>query len=361
MENRTYPIRGADPLKKPQAILLALLFVFALKANAQKNPPLRLIATTPLPELVGDLEFFAPDLKGNRLFLCAENSKTVEVFNLRTGKRIHTITGFGQPHDIVYLPDSNKLVVTDGGDDFGWVELVSGENYQIIDKIKLPPAVDEAVFDPVNKYFYVESGSGEPGGNTHLLNIIDTKNFKFVGNVTLPGKNSEAMAVDRAAKKLYVNNSGTSEVVVVDLATRQVIGRWPLAEAHNLNGLALDEANHRVFSATRQPPKFWVLNTDTGKVVVTLPCTAYNDHMIFDSARKRIYVTGTETASVFEQRDADHYDHIADVPTGYRAKTSLFVPELKRIYIALSGKDMNGTSLLKPGAQLAIQIYQVQP
>jgi DNA-binding beta-propeller fold protein YncE len=348
-------------VKKSIALFLTLFVVFALRTNAQDKLPLKLIATTPLPELVGDLEFFAPDLKGNRLFLCAENSKTVEVFNLRTGKRIHTITGFGEPHDIVYLPESNKLIVTDGGDDFGWVELVSGENYQIIDKIKLPNAVDEAVFDPVNQYFYVESGSDEPGGKTHFINIIDAKNFKLVGNITLPGKTSNAMAVDHAAGKLYVNNSGTSEIVVVDLRSRQIIARWPLPGAHGLNGLAFDEANHRLFSASRTPSQFWVINTDTGQILTTLPCTAYNDHMIFDAARKRIYITGTETASVLEQRDADHYEHLAEVPTGYRSKTSILVPELNQLYVALSGKDMSGKPLVKPGVQLAIKIYQVQP
>jgi len=348
-------------VKKSHALFLTLFVVFALETKAQQKLPLKLIATTPLPELVGDLEFFAPDLKGNRLFLCAENSKTVEVFNLRTGKRIHTITGFGEPHDIVYMPDSDKLIVTDGGDDFGWVELVSAKNYQIVDKIKLSNAVDEAVFDPVNNYFYVESGSDEPGGNTHLINIIDAKNFKLVGNITLPGKTSNAMAVDHAAEKLYVNNSGTSEIAVVDLRTRQIIARWPLPEAHGLNGLAFDETNHRLFSATRNPSQFWVFDTDIGKIVTTLPCTAYNDHMIFDAARKRIYITGTETATVIEQRDADHYEHLAEVPTGYRSKTSIFVPELNRLYVALSGKDMSGKPLLKPGVQLAIRIYQVQP
>jgi DNA-binding beta-propeller fold protein YncE len=303
-------------LKKSLAIFSTLFVVLALEANAQNKLPLKLIATIPLPDLVGDLEFFAPDLKGNRLFLCAENSKTVEVFDLLTGKRIHTITGFGEPHDIVYLPDTDHLIVTDGGDDFGWVERVSAKTYLIVDKIKLPNAVDEAVLDPVNKYFY---------------------------------------------EKLYVNNSGTSEIAVVDLRTRQVIARWPLPEAHNLNGLAFDEANHRLFSATRNPPKFWVFDTITGQIVTTLTCTAYNDHMIFDPVRKRIYITGTETASVIEQRDADHYENIAEVPTGYRAKTSIFVPELNRIYIALSAKPMPGTSLTKPGAQPAIKIYQVQP
>src|SRR2546429_6762108 len=49
-------------------------------------------------------------------------------------------------------------------------------------------------------------------------------------------------------------------------------------------------------------------------------------------------LTGTETTTVFEQKDADHYTHIGDVPTGFRARTSILVPELNRLYIAVSGK-----------------------
>ncbi len=349
-------------MKKSPAILSTLFVAFALGATAQDKPPLKLIATTPLPKLVGDLEFFAPDIKGNRLFMCAENSGTVEVLDLHTGKWLRSIPGFKAPHDIVYLPETNNLVVSDGDDDFGWAYLLSGSTYKIIDKIKLPNDVDEAVFDPKQKLFYIESGPAQPdGGKTHLINIIDTKNFKLVGTISLPGKSSSAMIVDRAAEKLYVNNSGTSEILVVDLKTRKVISKWPLAGAKNLNGLGLDEANHRLFSATRIPAKFWVLNTDTGKVVTTLPCTNFNDHMIFDEPHKRIYITGTETATVIEQRDADHYTVRAEVPTGYRAKTSILVPEVNRLFVALSAKDMSGKPLVKPGTQNAVKVYEVLP
>jgi DNA-binding beta-propeller fold protein YncE len=339
-------------VKKTLIIFLALVVVLMSKASG--DLPLKLIATTPLPGFEGDLEFFAADVKGNRLFLCAENHKTVEVFNLQTGKRIRSIGGFGVPHDILFLPDSNSLIVTDGGEGFGWVELVSVENYKIVDKIKLPSDVDEAVYNPINKYFYVQSGGEETGGKTHLLNIIDTSNFKLVGSITLPGNHSNAMATDHSGTRLYVNLTSIDEVGVVDLETRQLIARWPVPEAHHPNSIAIDEVNHRLFTATHQPAKFFVFDTVSGKVVATLPCTGLNDHMTFDAARRRIYVTGTETASVFEQRDADHYEHIADVPTGYRAKTSLFVPELNRLYVALSGKE-------RPGAKLAVHIYQVQP
>ena len=331
---------------------LTLLFCSATPLIAQEKAPLKLIATTPLPGFSGDFDHFGVDLKGNRLFLAAEDHMTVEVFDLRSGKPLHSITGFGQPHAILYMPETNRLIVTDG-DDFGRVALANGQNYEIVDSIKLPPGVDGAVFNPVSKDYYVESG-GPAGAASHLLNVIDTKKFKHTGNITLPGNHSEAMAMDRAGKKLYVNLTTTSEVGVVDLSTRQLTARWPVPDAKVENSMVLDEPNHRLFIATRQPPKFIVINTDTGKVVMTLPYSGFNDDMWFDRPRKRIYATGSETTTVIRQVDADHYEQVAEVPTGFRAKTSIFVPELNRLYVAVSGKG-------KPDAKLALQIFEVQP
>jgi len=338
-------------MKKALAICSLLLLALAPKAGAQATQPLKLIASTPLPGFAGDFDHFAVDLKGKRLFLAAEDHKTVEVFDLE-GKRIHSITGFGQPHAAVVLSDSN-IMVTDG-DGFGSVALVDGKNYKIINTIKLPPGVDGAVFNPVNQYYYVESGSDDAKAMTHEINIIDTKNFKLVGAITLPGTHSEAMAISKDGKKMFVNLTGPKEVGVVDLNTRQLIARWSIPEAETPNSMGLDEPNHRLFIATRKPPKFFVFDTDTGKVVTTLACASMNDDMWFDVPRKRIYITGTEATTVLEQRDADHYSQIAEIPTGYRAKTSLLVPQLNRLYVAVSGKG-------KPEAQLSLQVYDVQP
>ncbi|MGH9643687.1 MAG: YncE family protein [Terriglobales bacterium] len=341
-------------------VYLALVLTLASVLTSQTVPPLKLIATVSLPELVGDLEFFAVDVSGNRLFLCAEDGKTVEVFNLGTGQRIHTISGFDKPHSIVYLPDSNELVVSDGGASFGWVDRVSATTYKIIDRLRLPNEVDEAMFDPVTKYFYVESGAEQTGGAGHLINIVDTATFKRIGEIAIRGKESSAMAVDHVTQRLYVNNSLSGEISVVDLHTLRVVDTWPLPGTHHLNCLAFDSVNHRLFSASRDPGKFWVINTDTGKIVSTLSCAESNDNLIYDRQRMRIYITGNDFATVIQQHGPDDYQKIADVPTGYRAKTSLLVPELNRLYIALSGKGPGG-QLLKPGAQLAVKIYEVQP
>jgi len=331
-------------------ICLILLALAGLRAGAQQQPALKLAGTMPLEGFSGDLDHFGVDLKGHRLFLAAEEHKTVEVFDLRTGRRIHSITGIDHPLTMVYLPESDQLMVTDG--DVGAVRLVDCKNYRIVSTLTLGHAVDHSAFDARSKYYYVETDNAD-SAKTHVLSIIDTKSFQRVGDIPdLPGNSNEGMIIDRAGNSLYVNLTGTDEVGVVDLKSRRLVMRWPLPDAHMAHAIALDEKSHRLFTATRNPPKFIVFNLDTGKVVATLPCVGVNSDMWFDIARKRIYVTGSETASVFEQHDADHYEHMTEVPTAYRAKSSIFVPELNRLYVADSGKG-------KPDARLALQIFEI--
>jgi DNA-binding beta-propeller fold protein YncE len=342
-------------MRKSPAFYLITVLMVAVGLLAEGKPPLRLVRAIPMPGFEGcDFDHFDSDLKGNRLILAAEDHNTVEVFDLRSGKRLRSITGFDHPHGIVFLPDSNKFIVTDGGSAFGMAKLVSGDTFKVVDTIKLPPGADNAVYDPTRKYVYVENRGEDPSGNSNILSIIDTKTFKHIGDITLPGRNSQAMAVERSGKRLFINLAATNEVGVVDLQTRLVIARWPVPEASVQDALALDEANHRVFIACRKPPRFIAFNTDTGQVVANLPCVGTNDDMFYDAAHKRIYVTGDGTTSVYQQVDADHYEHISEIPTGVHGKTGLLVPELNRLYIELSGKA-------NPDAKLALQIYQVQP
>src|SRR6266478_3571756 len=71
-------------VKKVLAAILWLvpaIGVIALSSGAQVKQPLKLVATTPLPGFSGDFDHFALDLKGKRLFLTAEDHKTVDVFD----------------------------------------------------------------------------------------------------------------------------------------------------------------------------------------------------------------------------------------------------------------------------------------
>src|SRR5467141_3404181 len=101
--HRTHAPPRRDKLRQLLKICTMTVVLCALTVKAQEKLPLKLIATTPMPSFSGDFDHFGLDLKGRRLFLASEDQKTVEVFNLRTGERIHSIKGFGQPLTMAYL------------------------------------------------------------------------------------------------------------------------------------------------------------------------------------------------------------------------------------------------------------------
>src|SRR5437588_1884512 len=117
-------------MKKIMTVLIAVSML-SLPAVPQKpkDASLRLLTSTQLPGIEGDFDHFAADVNSNRLYLAAEDHKSVEVFNLRTGKHIRSITGFGTPHSILPLPESNRIFVVDGG--VGEVKVLNAHTYAV--------------------------------------------------------------------------------------------------------------------------------------------------------------------------------------------------------------------------------------
>jgi hypothetical protein len=102
--------------------------------------------------------------------------------------------------------------------------------------------------------------------------------------------------------------------------------------------MALDESNRRLFVGTRDPPKLLVFDTGSGKVISILDIAKDPDDIFYDAANKRIYVScGEGFINVFQQqqKNANQYNAIANISTAPGARTSLLVPELNRLYIAV--------------------------
>src|SRR6266566_3405068 len=81
-------------MKTYLAILLTLCVAFVSRAQGQGLPTqptsglLRLVQTIPLPT-EGYMDRLTVDIKGQRLFICGENNKTLIAVDLRAGKVIH--------------------------------------------------------------------------------------------------------------------------------------------------------------------------------------------------------------------------------------------------------------------------------
>ena len=116
--------------------------------------------------------------------------------------------------------------------------------------------------------------------------------------------------------------------------------------------MAFDEPAHRLFISTRNPERLIVLNSDSGTIVASLPCVHMVDDMSYDPKSKRLYLAGSDFVDVFEQKDADHYEQIGHVPSAFRAKTAILVPELNRYFLAVPRHEDKAAE---------VRVFEVQP
>jgi DNA-binding beta-propeller fold protein YncE len=336
-------------MKRTVVMLCMTLGLFAGKMQAQESAPLKLVQTFKLPvDVKGNFDHFAIDLAGNRLFATPEAYKAVLVFDLKTGKLIHKITGIEKPHAILYREDLKRLYVTDG--DSGDVKIVDSDSYAILSSVKLLEDSDSIGYDAVTKYLYIDNGGGDVHQTYSMLSVVNTTAGKKVADIKVDGDTLEAMVLEKSSNRIFLNNKAKSQVDVIDREKRTLITSWPITLAKTNVAMAYDEANHRLFVACRSGG-IVVLDTQSGKEITVLAITKGVDDLVFDPASKRLYASCDGDASVYEQTSPDKYKLLGKVPTGPLARTALLVPQLSRYFVAV---PQHGTS------NAEIQVFEVQ-
>jgi DNA-binding beta-propeller fold protein YncE len=327
-------LREKEQMKKFYGLFFTAIFVFfAASALAQSKAPLRALPSIPLPDIkAGDFDHFAVDVAGNRLFLTAEEMNSVLVMDLGANKLVHTIADIDEPHSLLFLPAAKQLWVVAGGD--GTVKIFDTGTFKLIETVKVTEGADSSSYDAAKHLFYVASGGKDAKMAFSLINIIDTNTRKHVGDIKVDSTNLEAMSLEKDGSRIFVNIRDKSLVGVIDREKRTVKSTWPLGGLTGNTPISYDAANHRVFVAGRKPANLLVLDSESGKIIATLPIAQMTDDMAFDPASKRIYLACNDFAVVYQQKDADHYEEIGRIPTGFRAKTNILVPELKRYFVA---------------------------
>ena len=334
------------------AVLSILLALVVSTARAQEKQPLKLIKSVTLPALKdGDFDHFTVDLQGKRLFAAAEENSKVLVFDLESGKLLQTLSDLKAPHSLVYRDDLKKLFVVDG--DLGKIRMYDGVTYKNAGDIDLREGADSMAYDAATKYMYVITGGSDAKMPNAYLTTVDSTTGKKIGDIKLDSDDVEAVVLEKSGPRAFVAIRGNNTVEVYDRQKQTLLATWPLPkDAAKPTAMAFDESAHRLFIGTRSPGKLVVFDSDSGQVVTNQTAASMIDDMGFDAAHKHIFFAGTEFLDVFQERDPAHYELIGHVPTAFRAKTGIFVPELNRYYLGVPHHETKSAEL---------RIYEVEP
>jgi DNA-binding beta-propeller fold protein YncE len=352
-------MKAWEELLRKFGILAALLMPLLASAQTAANEPVKFIQAFVMPDVPKGpySDHLAVDLQNHRLFATPQAQKSVQVFDLTTGKLLHTISQIENPHSVLYRSDLNQIYITDG--EAGRLRVYSGSDYSQIKSVENLPDADSIGYDPVTKYLYVTNG-GKAGGLDHsFLTVIDTTTVKRLANIKLPALSPEAMAVESTGSRIYVDLMDTNVVAVVDRQKQELLTTWPVTKCRKPIAAGLNEVNHRLYVGCRDTEvtgQIDIFDTRTGKELETLAIGGWVDYIAYDPATQRIYAScGAPVPDggdlyVFHSDERGHYTLLEKIPTAPRAKTALFVPELHRVFVSVPQFEKEARVL----------VYQVQ-
>ena len=326
---------------------IASLLLWSGLAAGQQTPALSLATRIPLPNVKGRIDHFGVDVKGQRLFVAGVANHTLEVIDLKAGRRVRTIPDLEEPQGVYYDGATNRLFVACGGD--GVTNIYDGTTFKLVASAKFPDDADNIRYDARSKQVIVGYAGAKQlrkrEEGTGGLGFLDT-NGKLIRQVVIDA-HPESFRLEEKGTRIFVNVPDKQEIEVVDAAKGTILARWPVTSAKNNFPMSLDEAHRRLMVGAWMPPRLLVFDIDSGKQVASGEIAGNSDDLFYDSTRGRVYVlTAAGFLEVFQQKDADHYDRIARYATPPGTQTGLFVPEWGKLFAGVQGRDKQPSEVL---------------
>jgi hypothetical protein len=291
----------------------------------------------------GGFDYLTVDSASHRLFV--PRTTHTMVLDADTGKVLGDIPGQKNAHGVAVVPSLGRGFITDGGDK-GAIVIFDLKTYEVLGTLTTVPDSDGIIYDAVlNRVLAV---AGDSGVLMTFKPDIDPKNGKIDPLIQLGGA-PEFLASDGSGK-VYINLEDKDVVAVVDLKTRTVGARWPVAPGGHPVGMSMDPRTHRLFVGCRKPQKLVVMSSETGKVLADLPIGAGVDATKFDAG---LAFASCRDGSFFViEEKAGKYAIAQTVKTPIVAKTMGVDPATHKVYLPTAEfEDQPAGSTSRPKAK----------
>jgi DNA-binding beta-propeller fold protein YncE len=238
------------------------------------------------------------------------------------------IAGLREPQGVAYAPFADSIYVANAGD--GSVRVLRGEDLAEVGRVELGDDADNVRVDAQRSRVLIGYGKG-------ALAVIDPASLMKTADLRLKG-HPEGFQIDETGTQVFVNVPDARDIEVVDLAT-EASRSLPMEGLRSNFPMAIDHDVHRVLVAFRSPATLLALSSQNGRVAAKLETCGDADDVFVDPRRRRVYVScGEGVVDVLEQSGTG-YRHLARAPTVSGARTSLFVPELDRLFVAVRARS----------------------
>jgi DNA-binding beta-propeller fold protein YncE len=303
---------------------VALLFVSVCSPNTT-GQTLRQIAKFDLPGPGGKrFDYLTIDNDDHYLLSAHLAAGQTYVIDLATNKVVATVTDTPGAEGVEYVPELKKFYTSNANDNtIGVVDL---KQMKVVKKLKSTYA------HPFHKlYVSDERGKSEVVVDVQKDEIVRT--LRFDSETGMP-------QYDPVARKVYVNLQDQNIFAVIDPATDEVVGRYPVPRCKGNHGMALDPEHHRAFLACEGNELMTVFDLDKHAPIAFLPLPGGPDVIKFDPGLGRIYVACySGFISVFHADDADHYRKLEDFRVQHAVHSLAVDLQTHRVYAPEQEED----------------------
>jgi YVTN family beta-propeller protein len=270
----------------------------------------------------GGWDILTIDSAASRLYL--SHATKVVVVDLRKNSVAGEIADTPGVHGFVAIPEIQRGFSSNGKESKSSV--VDLTTLKTVSKIDTGPNPDAIVYEPRHGEVYVFNHTG------NSVTVINAKTATVSATIPLGG-NPEFAAVDEKAGRVYCNIEDKSEVAVIDANKHEVVAHWALAPGEEPSGIALDAAHHRLFSGCHNKMMV-MLDTESGKVIDTVPIGAGVDGCAFDNASQLAFAScGDGTTTIAREDAPDKLTVLQTLKTERGARTMALDPKSHWIYL----------------------------
>ncbi len=271
----------------------------------------------------GGWDYLALDAPSHRLFV--SHSGDVEVLDDSSGKVLGKISGMKRVHGIAFANDLHTGFISDGGSDE--VVFFDLKTLAVQKKVKTGANPDGIVYDSASKCVFAFNG------HSQNATAIDAATGSVKATIALGGK--PEFPVSDGKGSIYDNIEDKGEIVKLDSKALKVKAHWSVAPCESPSGLAMDQANRRLF-AVCENKLMAVVDADSGKVVATPAIGEGPDAAAFDPGKDLAFSSNGQegTLTIVKQDGKDAYSVAATVPTAKGARTMTLDPKTHKIYLS---------------------------
>jgi YVTN family beta-propeller protein len=233
----------------------------------------------------GGWDYITYDADGDRLFV--SRSDRVMVINAKDGTSLGTIAQVTGSHGIALAPEAGRGFATCGrSNDCVVFDL---KTLATIGRVPTGQRPDGIFYDPATKFVWVLNGGSN---NATVIDPAKPLDKSVVGTVDLGGK-PEA-GVSDGHGRVYVNLEDMAEIAVIDAKGLVAKDHWSLGAGSGPTGLACDPVGKCLYSGCEETQTLVVINTETGKVIASVPTGKGVDACGFDSKARKAFASARD-------------------------------------------------------------------